>query len=114
MRNGIRGVLSLWWWFSLNVKDESKLKLIKAYDKTGKVHWLDAQKAPNFPVVIVGFNERNEIVNGKVIMKKGLILGTEKSNADTPIVNYIQPDEGGGSGGTGGGGCSYADNQYLT
>ena len=109
MRNGIRGVLSLWWWFSLNVKDESKLKLIKAYDKTGKVHWLDAQKAPEFPVIVVGFNERNEIVNGKVSMKKGLILGTKKSSAGTSDVNYLLPGDDNGGGGTGGG-CSYADN----
>ena len=104
-----------------NVKDESKLKLIKAYDKTGKVHWLDAQKAPDFPVIVVGFNERNEIVNGKVTMKEALIFGTEKSGTDTPVVNNVQPIDGGGGsggggsggGGSGGGGCSYADNQWL-
>ncbi|MDI9873081.1 DUF3103 family protein [Flectobacillus rivi] len=51
------------------VADESTLKLIKAYDKNGKIHWLDAQKAPDFPVVVVGLNERTILEGGKVVLK---------------------------------------------
>jgi Protein of unknown function (DUF3103) len=103
-----------------NIKDESKLKLIKAFDKHGKIHMLDAQKAPDFPVVVVGFNERNEVVGGKVTMKKGLVLPKsegDKMQTENYEVIYDGGGEGGGGTGTGGGGtgggCTYGDNQWL-
>lgn len=97
-----------------NVKDESKLKYEKAFDKNGNIHWLDAQKAPDFPVIVVGLSERIEIVNGVLSLKKGII-----DNLDSPVLNYVK--DGGDSGGGGGGGstpppptgCRYADNAYL-
>jgi Protein of unknown function (DUF3103) len=76
-----------------NIKDESKLKLIKAYDKDGKVHWLDAQKAPDFPVIVVGFNERNTIENGKAVLRTDLMFSKKPSGA-----KLLSDDSGGGGG----------------
>ncbi len=38
--------------------NERTAKLVKAYDQNGNEHWLDAQHAPDFPVVVVGPSER--------------------------------------------------------
>jgi len=64
--------------------DEKDLVSLKAYDSDGKVHWLDAKKAPNVPVVVLGINERTDD------------NGTIKSY-------LLPPDDGGGGGGGGGG-----------
>ena len=83
------------------VKDETKLTLVKAYDKAGKVHWLDAKKAPDFPVVVVGLNERVEILaNGIASIKKGLIF-TNNGEDKKQVELYEDPDGGGGGGGGG-------------
>jgi hypothetical protein len=85
--------------------------LIKAYDKDGKIHMLDAQKAPDFPVIVVGLNERSQIINGKVVLNKSILNDKLLKNARLP-----DEEQGGGGGGTGGGptgGCTYADNEWL-
>ncbi len=51
------------------IKDEKSIKLIKAYDKQGNIHWLDAKKKPNFPVIAVGLNERSIVKEGKIELK---------------------------------------------
>ncbi|WP_303311237.1 DUF3103 family protein [Hymenobacter sp. BT730] len=33
--------------------NERATKLLKAFDQDGKVHWLDAKKAPDFPVIVI-------------------------------------------------------------
>lgn len=38
--------------------DERTATRVKAYDQDGNVRWLDAKKAPGFPVVVVGPSER--------------------------------------------------------
>ncbi len=38
--------------------DEASTKEIKAFDKDGKIHWIDATKEPTVPVVVIGMNER--------------------------------------------------------
>lgn len=85
------------------VKDETKLTVVKAYDKAGKVHWLDAKKTPDFPVVVVGLNERVKVLaNGQTELKKGLVFasnGEDKKQVEL----YENPDGGGGGGGGGGG-----------
>jgi Protein of unknown function (DUF3103) len=78
------------------IKDETKLTVVKAYDKDGKVHLLDAKKAPNFPVIVVGLSERAEIVKGKVSLRKGLYF-----RKDGKLLAPIDEDGGGGGGGGG-------------
>ncbi len=49
-------------------------KQIKAFDKDGKVHWLDPKKAPGFPVVVVGKSERYGLSpSGLPEMKTGFL-----------------------------------------
>ncbi|HEY1025784.1 MAG TPA: DUF3103 family protein [Sphingobacteriaceae bacterium] len=56
--------------------NEKTTKKIKAYDKNGIVHWLDAKKDPEFPVVAVSLNERTFVtLAGKVELKKGFEPG---------------------------------------
>lgn len=89
-----------------NIKDESKLDKIKAYDKEGNIHWLDAQKAPNVPVIVIGSNERTVLQpNGEAILRKDFVKTTVKNGR---ISLYEDPNGGGG-----GGGCTYADNSWL-
>jgi hypothetical protein len=99
------------------IKDETKLTVVKAYDKEGKVHLLDAKKAPNFPVIVVGLSERAEIVKGKVSLRKGLHF-----SKDGKLLAPIDEDGGGGGGGGGGGvilptttcNRAYGSSEYLT
>lgn len=84
--------------------DEKTSSKIKAYDKYGKIHWLDAKKKPDFPVIAVGINERTKLsANGGITLKKEckplfnpeVNIGTLKANK-----LLIAPiDEGGGGGG---------------
>ena len=84
------------------VKDETKLTVVKAYDKAGKVHWLDAKKAPDFPVVVVGLNERVQVLaNGQTELKKGLVFAS--NGEDKKQVENEEAIEGGGGSGGGGG-----------
>ena len=79
--------------------DEKTFTKVKAFDKDGKLHWLSLDKEPNFPVVVLGYNERTDD-NGN------LIDGFKN----------ILPDEGDGGGGSGGsgGGFNYSPNSlYL-
>lgn len=88
-----------------SIKDDEKLKLIKAYDKNGKVYMLDAQKAPDYPVIVVGLNERTTFKNGKVVLRTDLIFPKKPSSARGN--NEIIYDGGGsGDGGGGGGTCT--------
>jgi hypothetical protein len=59
--------------------DEATTTQIKAFDASGNVHILDTKKAPSVPVIVIGQNERTEIQQGQVVLKKGLIsVGTVK------------------------------------
>lgn len=49
--------------------EENVTKFIKAFDANGKSYLIDAQNEPNLPVIIIGKNERVNIVNGKIINK---------------------------------------------
>ena len=64
--------------------DEKTFTKIKAFDQNGNVVWLSLDKAPDFPVIVLGSCERIE-ENGKL---KDMAL----------------PPDGGGGGGSGGGG----------
>jgi hypothetical protein len=115
------------------IKDETKLTVVKAYDKNGKVHLLDAKKAPTFPVVVVGISERAEIVKGKVGLRKGLHFNKSgKVQAPCTIEQRksgrCESTGGGSGGGTGGGGTgggtlptssctikrAYGSEEYIT
>jgi hypothetical protein len=64
------------------VKDEKSVKLIKAYDKQGNVHWLDALKKPDFPVIAVGLNERTTVKDGKIELKPIAFSKKKDSGSD--------------------------------
>ena len=91
--------------------DDKTATKIKAYDADGKIHWLDANTAPNFPVVVVGENERTEIKNGEVVLKYK--LGTTSSKKRISKINtlMIAPGDGGGGGG-GSSTCYRTDGQW--
>ena len=69
-------------------KDEKDVKIIKAYDKQGNIHWLDAKKKPDFPVIAVSLNERSIIKDGKIELKP-IILSKKQSFQDTNNKNHI-------------------------
>jgi Protein of unknown function (DUF3103) len=69
-------------------KDEKDVTFIKAYDKQGNVHWLDAKKKPDFPVIAVGVNERSEVKNGNIELKP-IILSKKQSLKGTDNKNQI-------------------------
>ncbi len=79
--------------------DEKTFTKVKAFDKDGNVHWLPLDKEPDFPVVVLGYNERTD----------------ENGNLLESGFKYIQPDPGDGTGGSGpGGGFNYdANSLYL-
>ncbi|MEE9465299.1 MAG: hypothetical protein V3W14_07000 [Candidatus Neomarinimicrobiota bacterium] len=64
---------------------------IYAYDSSGEEYILDGQVPPDFPVMVVGINERTEFNR---FLKKGLLRDDEGGGGDG----------GGGGGETGGGG----------
>jgi len=81
-----------------NIRDESKLDKIKAFDKDGNTHWLDAQKAPNVPVVVVSINERTFLQpNGIVALKTGFVK-TAVKNGRANYEELPDPYNGGGGG----------------
>lgn len=81
------------------VLSENESKLLKAFDKDGNVHWLDARKAPNFPVVVIGRSERYVLTStGQVQMKKGL-LPVDDGGMKVMGNEEQLPDDGSGGGG---------------
>lgn len=77
-------------------------KPLKAFDQDGNIHWLDAKKAPNFPVVVVGRSERYTLTSmGTVQLKKGL-MPTDRGDVMTMGDEEQLPDDGTGGGGGGG------------
>ena len=87
------------------VQNEMKLTTVKAYDKNGKVHYLDSKKAPDFPVIVVGLNERTTFKNGKMELKTNLVFSKKPSSARSNEEIIYDGNGGGG----GGGGCSSAN-----
>lgn len=88
--------------------NERTAKQVKAYDQNGNEHWLDAQRAPNFPVVVVGPSER---VHGDVALRTAAAMqvnaakqpgSTTSSFIDDPEVTPDDPNTPpeGSSGGT--------------
>ena len=45
---------------------EKEMKMIKAYDSRGKVHWLKADTDPTVPIIVVGLSERTD-QNGNLL-----------------------------------------------
>ena len=82
------------------VQNEMKLTTVKAYDKNGKVHYLDSKKAPDFSVIVVGLNERTTFKNGKMELKTNLVFSKKPSSARSN--EEIIYDGGDGNGGGGG------------
>jgi Protein of unknown function (DUF3103) len=68
------------------VKDEKSVKLIKAYDSQGNIHWLDAKKKPDYPVIAVGLNERSTVKDGKIELKP---IAFSKKNNNTDSSNKL-------------------------
>jgi Protein of unknown function (DUF3103) len=76
------------------VKDKD-IKQIKAYDAEGKEFMLDAQKRPDYPVVVIGNNERVTFSETKgYILSKGF-----KQEAANILEDVIPVDEDGSGGG---------------
>lgn len=96
------------------VKNEHELKVIKAYDKDGNIHWIDAQKEPDLPVVVVGYNERVTVsAEGKVELKSGLISDVKSNYVQAPSDDEGTGGGGGNTGGTGGSISQYNDNAWI-
>ncbi len=87
--------------FRIYDKDDRDIERVKAYDATGKIHWLDAKEKPSMPIIVVGINERTDL-NGNVIYAQQC-SGCGGSGGS------------GGSGGTGGGNNNpvYKDKVYI-
>ncbi len=104
-----------------NVNDEYKVKLIKAFDSKGQIHWLDGRKSPDQPVVVVGLNERVQMdVTGQMKVKANLVSVATTSRhiipKNLPALHVNEtPDDGNGGGGDGGGTttCLFQDNTVL-
>jgi hypothetical protein len=47
--------------------NESTATKVKAYDNQGSIHWLDAKKYPENLVVVVGLNDREELIKANKI-----------------------------------------------
>lgn len=79
-------------------KDDMEWEEIEAFDTDGKKYKMDAKSAPDFPVIVVGLNERINPTTGKFY-----------SFADTPAGGHtiLAKAPPGGGGGNGGGGSSY-------
>jgi hypothetical protein len=78
---------------------------VKAYDQDGNEHWLDAKKAPGFPVVVVGPSER--VHSGLVataqptrelssLKPQGTTTSNMEDNSDTQFETPADDDSGGG------------------
>ncbi len=93
------------------VLGEEGQKTVKAYDAAGGIHWLDAKKAPSYPVVVVGRSERYQISKGgALVLRKGLInkgLDASRLNDMNLYDDRIDDDTGGGAGG--GGSAAYCN-----
>jgi Protein of unknown function (DUF3103) len=75
------------------IKDEKSIKLIKAYDKQGNIHWLDALKKPDFPVIAIGLNERSTVKDGKIELKPIAFSKKKSLNLDSDkLINPIPFD----------------------
>ncbi|WP_375416364.1 DUF3103 family protein [uncultured Hymenobacter sp.] len=72
--------------------DRVKKQRLKAYDKDGKLHWLDADNAPDFPIIVVGPSER-------VTVDARGNLQNPKQGSPSDILLPSDPDGGGGGGG---------------
>ncbi|MDO7884557.1 DUF3103 family protein [Hymenobacter cheonanensis] len=74
---------------------------VKAFDQEGNEHWLDAKKAPAFPVVVVGPSER--VASVDAVIKAGSTLAALKplsiAEGNQPA-NIRVPEEGDGGGTT--------------
>lgn len=57
--------------------DDTTLAQIKAYDSSGATHFLDAQVAPDRPVIVLGVNERTDD-SGALISRPDVPVTTER------------------------------------
>ena len=90
------------------VQNEKALATITAYDSKGNIHLLDAKIAPDFPVVVIGLNERVEVSkSGQVTLKKLYYSKTQSKSGRTEDNDTSLENPGGGGNGNSGG-CSSA------
>lgn len=88
--------------------NEKTTDKIKAYDTEGNIHWLNAKEQPDFPVIVIGLNERTiETANGNVVLKSSnssftKIAKNKATQPGTKAEYYEDPNDGGSSGGGGG------------
>jgi hypothetical protein len=76
--------------------DDKLVKKVKAFDSEGNEYWLDAWKAPDFPVIVLGVNERVD----------------DNGNVRYFSLPNMRESEDDGNGGVGGGG-SYVKTYKL-
>lgn len=82
--------------------DDLKVERLKAYDADGNVHWLDGQRDPDHPVVVIGINERTDD-EGKLL--PGFRSGQNvEAEIDPCPIEALCVGGGGDDGGGGGGG----------
>jgi hypothetical protein len=51
------------------LRDEDQ-QATKAFDSKGKQYFISQQNEPDVPVIVAGYNERTDIIDGKAILKK--------------------------------------------
>ncbi len=84
---------------------ERTTKQVLAYDQDGNEHWLDAKRAPDFPVVVVGPSERVSSATAAAKpapyeLKSILSGGEQPANVvDDPNTTLETPADGSGGGG---------------
>ncbi len=76
--------------------DEIEWTTIEAFDKTGQVHYLDAHKEPEVPVLVVGLDSKQDKQAGLALLNKELQkAGLQTTNTETrglavAKLNYIR------------------------
>lgn len=84
--------------------DVDSLAALRAFDGNGKLHLLSTAEAPDFPVVVLGMNERtNELGFLEKSLSNSKSAGASRT-FEKDNTRLIEPPDDGGGGGTGGGG----------
>ncbi len=69
---------------------EGETKFLKAYDSNGKAYLMDAEVEPDVPIIVIGNNERMDMIEGS---KKGSKDTNAKTSGRMQSINYLKcPD----------------------
>lgn len=71
-------------------KDDVKWKEVLAFDGSGKKYKLDAQSEPDYPVVVIGINERVDPLTGKLYSNIDNSFGKIASDIKDLRIGYVR------------------------